>query len=79
MMTRFKVGDKVTVDLDAVARHGLFECQGQLEQFDYLMDHPDEVYVIARTDADATAKIQLDHPVVGITSFFEDELILEVS
>ena len=77
-MVKFKVGSKVRVDLDAVARNGLFDSEGQQKQFDYLADHPGEVYVIARTDADAAAKIQLDHPVVGVTSFYEDELILEV-
>ena len=76
-MTRFAVGMKVRVDIDAVARNGLFESEGQQRQFDYLVDNPDEVFVIARTDVDAAAHIQLDHPVVGETSFYEEELILE--
>lgn len=72
-----RIGDKVKVDLDAVALNGMFESGSQARQFQYLQEHPDEVYVVASTTAEAAAPIQLDHPVVGETSFYEDELILE--
>ncbi len=71
------VGDKVKVNLDVVSQNGLFESDEQQKQFDYLEAHPDEVFTIASTTIDAAATYQLDHPVVGATSFYAEELILE--
>ena len=79
MSSKICIGDKVKVNLEAVAQNGMFESEDQARQFQYLQDHPDEVYVVASTTVDAAASIQLDHPVVGETSFYEDELILEES
>lgn len=79
MSSKICVGDKVKVDLMEVAKNGMLESESQVCQFRYLQDHPDEVYVVASTTADAAASIQLDHPEVGKTSFYEDELILEES
>lgn len=79
MSSKIRVGDKVKVNLEAVAQNGMFESESQARQFQYLQDHPDEVYVVASTTAEAAASIQLDHPEVGETSFYEDELILEES
>ena len=77
MSIKFRVGDRVKVDVDAVARNGMSESEEQDKQFEYLVSHQDEVYVIASTSVDAAASIQLDHPVVGETSFYEEELIRE--
>lgn len=71
------VGDRVKVNLDVVSQNGLFESDEQQKQFDYLEAHPDEVFTIASTTVDAAATYQLDHPVVGATSFYAEELILE--
>lgn len=71
------VGDRVKVNLDVVSQNGLFESDEQQKQFDYLETHPDEVFTIASTTADAAATYQLDHPIVGATSFYAEELILE--
>lgn len=71
------VGDKVKVNLDVVSQNGLFESDEQQKQFDYLDAHPDEVFTIASTTIDAAATYQLDHPVVGATSFYAEELISE--
>ena len=71
------VGDRVKVNLDVVSQNGLFESDEQQKQFDYLEAHPDEVFTIASTTVDAAATYQLDHPVVGVTSFYAEELILE--
>lgn len=71
------VGDKVKVNLYVVSQNGLFESDEQQKQFDYLEAHPDEVFTIASTTIDAAATYQLDHPVVGATSFYAEELILE--
>lgn len=71
------VGDRVKVNLDVVFQNGLFESDEQQKQFDYLEAHPDEVFTIASTTVDAAATYQLDHPVVGATSFYAEELILE--
>ena len=35
------------------------------------------MFTIASTTVDAAATYQLDHPVVGATSFYAEELILE--
>lgn len=71
------VGDRVKVNLDVVSQNGLFESDEQQKQFDYLEAHPDEVFTIASTTVDAAATYQLDHPIVGATSFYAEELILE--
>lgn len=71
------VGDRVKVNLDVVSQNGLFESDEQQKQFDYLEAHSDEVFTIASTTVDAAATYQLDHPVVGATSFYAEELILE--
>lgn len=76
-MRNLRVGDKVKVNLDVVFQNGLFESDEQQEQFDYLEAHPDEVFTIASTTVDAAATYQLNHPVVGATSFYAEELILE--
>lgn len=73
------VGDRVKVNLDVVSQNGLFESDEQQKQFDYLEAHPDEVFTIASTTVDAAATYQLDHPIVGATSFYAEELILEDS
>ena len=72
-----KVGDKVKVNLDVVSQNGLFESDEQQKQFDYLEAHPDEIFTIASTTVEAAATYQLDHPIVGVTSFYAEELILE--
>lgn len=77
MKRSLNVGDKVKVNLDVVSQNGLFESDEQQKQFDYLEAHPDEVFTTASTTIDAAATYQLDHPVVGATSFYAEELILE--
>ena len=71
------VGDRVKVDVSKVASNGMHESEEQELRFEYLADHPEEVYTIRSLDADAAANIVLDHPIVGETSFYEDELIKE--
>lgn len=71
-----KVGDKVKVNLDVVSQNGLFESEEQQKQFDYLETHPEEVFTVASTTVEAQATYRLAHPVVGETSFYEEELIL---
>lgn len=72
-----KVGDRVKVDIGAVASNGMHESEEQEARFNYLAEHPEEVYTVKSVSADAVANIVLDHPVVGETSFYEDELIKE--
>lgn len=74
---QIQVGDRVKVNLDVVSQNGLFESEEQQKQFDYLEAHPDEVFIIASTTVDAAATYQLDHPIVGATSFYAEELIPE--
>lgn len=72
-----KAGDKVKVNLEVVAENGLFENDEQEKQFEYLEAHPDEVFTVTVTINEAQAPYQLDHPVIGATSFYAEELILE--
>lgn len=72
-----KAGDKVKVNLQMVAENGLFDSDEQEKQFEYLQMHPDEVYTVAGITDEAQAQYQLEHPIVGATSFYADELILE--
>lgn len=72
-----KAGDKVKVNLQMVAENGLFDSDEQEKQFRYLQMHPDEVYTVAGITDEAQAQYQLEHPIVGATSFYADELILE--
>lgn len=76
-MRSLRVGDKVKVNLDVVSQNGLFESDEQQKQFDYLESHPEDVFTIGSTTVDALAQYKLDHPVVGETSFYAEELILE--
>ena len=39
--------------------------------------HPDEVFTVAGIFNEAPAPYQLDHPIIGATSFYAEELILE--
>lgn len=72
-----KAGDKVKINLEVVAENGLYENDEQEKQFEYLEAHPDEVFTVASTINEAQAPYQLDHPVIGATSFYAEELILE--
>ena len=72
-----KVGDKVKVNLQMVAENGLFDSDEQEKQFEYLQMHPDEVFTVAGITDEAQAQYQLEHPIVGATSFYAEELILE--
>ena len=72
---KFNVGDRVRVDVSAVASNGMHESEEQEARFNYLADHPEEIYNIVSVTEKAAANIVLDHPVVGATSFYEDELI----
>ncbi len=72
-----KAGDKVKVNLQMVAENGLFDSDEQEKQFEYLQMHSDEVYTVAGITDEAQAQYQLEHPIVGATSFYADELILE--
>ena len=72
-----KAGDKVKINLEVVAENGLYENDEQEKQFEYLEVHPDEVFTVAGTINAAQAPYQLDHPVIGATSFYAEELILE--
>lgn len=72
-----KAGDKVKVNLEVVAENGLFENDEQEKQFEYLEAHPVEVFTVTATINEAQAPCQLDHPVIGATSFYAEELILE--
>lgn len=72
-----KAGDKVKVNLEVVAENGLFENDEQEKQFEYLEAHLDEVFTVTATINEAQAPYQLDHPVIGATSFYAEELILE--
>ena len=74
---QLQVGDRVKVNLDVVSQNGLFESEEQQKQFDYLEAHLDEVFTIASTTVNAAATYQLDHPIVGATSFYAEELIPE--
>ena len=75
----FKVGDKVKINVDVVSQNGMFDGAEQEKQYDYIVSHSNEVYTIKSTKimgcSSAIANFQLDHPVVGITSFYEAELI----
>ena len=70
-----KVGDKVKINADVVLENGMFDSPEQEKQYDYIASHANEVYIIKSTNSSALANFQLDHPVVGSTSFFEEELI----
>jgi len=72
-----KAGDKVKINLEVVAENELYENDEQEKQFEYLEAHPDEVFTVAGTINEAQAPYQLDHPVIGATSFYAEELILE--
>ena len=72
-----KAGDKVKINLQVVAENGMFDSDEQEKQFEYLQMHPDEVFTVAGTINEAQAPYQLDHPVIGATSFYAEELILE--
>ena len=72
-----KAGDKVKINLEVVAENGLFENDEQEKQFEYLEAHPDEVFTVTGTINEAQAPYQLAHPVIGATSFYAEELILE--
>lgn len=72
-----RAGDKVKVNLQVVAENGMFDSDEQEKQFEYLQMHPDEVFTVAGTINEAQAPYQLDHPVIGATSFYAEELILE--
>lgn len=72
-----KAGDKVKINFEVVAENGLYENDEQEKQFEYLETHPDEVFTVAGTINEAQAPYQLDHPVIGATSFYAEELILE--
>ena len=72
-----KAGDKVKINLEVVAENGLYENDEQEKQFEHLEAHPDEVFTVAGTVNEAQAPYQLDHPVIGATSFYAEELILE--
>ena len=75
----FKIGDKVKINVDVVSQNGMFDGAEQEKQYDYIVSHSNEVYTIKSTKimgcSSAIANFQLDHPVVGITSFYEAELI----
>ena len=60
-----------------VAESGLFDSDEQEKQFEYLQMHPDEVFTVGGITDEAQAQYQLEHPIVGATSFYADELILE--
>lgn len=72
-----RAGDKVKVNLQVVAENGMFDSDEQEKQFEYLQMHPDEVFTVAGIFNVAPAPYQLDHPIVGATSFYAEELILE--
>lgn len=72
-----KAGDKVKVNLQTVAENGVFDSDEQEKQFEYLQMHPDEVFTVAGITNEVQAHYQLEHPIVGATSFYAEELILE--
>lgn len=72
-----RVGDRVKINFDVVSQNGLFDSDEQQSQYDYLESHPDEVFTVVSTNVAAAATFQLDHPIVGATSFYAEELILE--
>lgn len=79
MKNKIKTGDKVRINLSTVLENGMTESSDNAEgMLSYITAHPDEVYTIKATDALAAAPIVLDHPVLGDTSFFEEELMLVV-
>ena len=74
-MTKIKIGDKVKINLDVVSQNGMFDDKEQEEEYQYISSHQDEVYIVKAVDAPAQAPIVLDHPIIGDTSFYEEELI----
>ncbi len=71
----FKIGDKVRINVDVVSQNGLFDSVEQEKQYDYIVSHANEVYIIKSTNSSAPANFQFDHPIVGFTSFYKEELI----
>ena len=70
------VGDKVKIDYSAVLCNGMEETPEQSARLTYIREHPDEVYVVKDIQIPfVSAPITLDHPILGETSFHEDELI----
>jgi len=75
-----KVGDRIKLDIQSIMRNGMHESIEMRERFDYILDHPENVYVVSSVDyPGALAPIKLDHPILSKTSFFEDELIVQDS
>lgn len=72
-----QVGDKVRVDVGIVEENGMNENDDMINRFNYILAHPDEVYEVSSISCEGClAPIQVAHPILGATSFFEDELIV---
>lgn len=73
-----KVGDKVKINIGALEESGFpdKEVDTQVAAYQHILDHPDGVYVVANDKMQLVAAcIELDHEVLGKTSFFRSELI----
>ena len=76
---KFNVGDEVIINVDKLS--GFTETENQMKIYDYILNHPNESYKIRRFITSPTlildADIELDHPLLSKTSFYEDELLLK--
>lgn len=72
------VGDRVKIDIGILEESGFpdIEVDTQVAAYQYILDHPDDTYVVLNTEMQLVAAcIKLGHEVLGKTSFFESELI----
>ena len=74
-MKGINIGDKVKIDYSAVICNGMEETPEQSARLTYIREHPDEVYTVKEVNIPLVlAPIKLDHPILGETSFHEEEL-----
>lgn len=75
MENKFKVGDKVRINIDELRENGI-TAKNAKEIFSYIEEHANEEYAVKKISDTSLAPIYLDHPTLGNTTFFEEELIL---
>lgn len=76
MYNVFKIGDKVKINVAKYAENGGAGAAHDEELLTYAYNNPDEIYTICRIASDCLFPYMLDHPIMGITSFDNSELII---
>lgn len=74
MLKEIKIGSKIRLNADVLRENGY--CYDDEVRYNYIVEDEVRVYTVKNIDNNFTAPIILDDELLGITSFYEEEVIL---